>query len=324
MSRRRRQPQPPAERPTPALSGESAGGPTGPARRFTGPFRLAVVAALLVAGWLVWPQITLPFSQVAPIVTTLRADSVFVEDGAAVPADTAQRVRETLGRRPAAMVVLAADSAFTDRPLDICTAVVDHIDDVELMVTQVGRGFVAQCQGSDLPVLTDELRFDAGIAYTLDRATRMFDEDIPGQAEQLALVMDSSVRGGRLSDTERTFSAPVTAWLAAGGIVVGVVGGAVLLFWGVRRGSRALVTRQRRRAEFAAGYRDVEAVVSETAMVLLDIDPRDARRTAAAAALAQDYRTVLTDLEAATDAPALDSVRGRAGEILTALRKVNR
>lgn len=320
MSRRRRRRSRAAEPAGPPADRRPGGDPPHLAR----VFRIVLVAAILLAGWLVWPQLTLPFSSVAPIVADLRSDAVFVEDGAAVPADTEQRVRETLGRRPAAMIVLREDSAFTDRPLDICTAVVDRLDDLEVMVSQVGRDFVAQCQGSDLPVLTTELRFDAGLGYALDRATQMFDDDIPGQAEQLALVMDAAVKGGRLADTERTFSAPVTAWLAAGGTVVAVIGGAVLLFWGVRAGGRAVVERRRRRAELAARYEDVDAVVAEAALVLLDVDPHDATRTAAAAALAADYRAALDDLDRATTVEDLDRVQHRAAEILSALRQVRR
>lgn len=307
----------------PAVGSAAEPGTTG-RRRSTSPFRLALVAGIMLAGWLVWPQITLPFSSVAPIISTLQSDSVFIEDGATVPADTAERVRETLGRRPAAMIVLAQNSAFTDRPLDICTAVADHLDDVEVMVSRVGKGFVTQCQGSDLPVLVDGDGFDAGLGSSLDRMTWMFDDDIPGQAEQLALLMDAAVKGGRLADTERTFSAPATAWLAAGGIVVAVIGGAVLLFWGVRTGGRIVMERRRRRAELTARYADVDAVVSEAALALLDIDPQDPDRTAAAARLAADYRAVLDDLEKADSVDDLASVEDRTRHILRELRGVRR
>lgn len=293
-------------------------------RHLRGWSRFALVAAIGLAGWLVWPQITLPFSGVAPIVADLQADSVYVEDGADVPADTEQRVRDILGRRPAAVIVLARDSTYSDRPLDICTAVVDRVKDVEVMVTRVGSGFAAQCQGADLPVRIPDVRFDAGLAFSLDIATQMFNDDIPGQAEQLALIMDSAVKSGRLADTERVFRAPVTSWLAAGGIVIGVVGGAVLLFWGVRSGGRAVVARRRRRAEFRSRYEDVEATVSEAALVLLAIDPQDAERTATAAALAGDYRVVLDDLGTAHDADDLARVEQRAADILQALQQAAR
>lgn len=303
--------------------GTSGGEPTGRVRR-RAPFLVAVAAVAALAGWLAWPQLTLPFSDVAPIVTALQDDVVWVEDGAAVPAGTAQQVRDILGRRPAALIVLAENSAFTARPLDICLAVVDRIDDIELMVSQVGEGFVTQCQGDDLPVLTNTTGFDAGLGYSLDRATRMFEDDIPGQAEQLALLIDSAVKGGRLADTERTFSAPVSAWLAAGGIVVAVIGGAVLLFWGVRSAGRIVVERRRRRVELAARYADADAVVSEAALALLGIDPQDRDRTAAAARLAEDYRAVLDDLEKAGRAEDLVSVEDRARHVLQELREVQR
>ena len=280
----------------------------------------AIIVAAVLAGFLVWPQISLPFSGVAEIVSDLRNDSVFVEDG--VTGVDEQQIREIFGRRPVAIIVLAQDTAYDDYPLDICTKLVDRIDDIELMISQVGDGFVTQCQGDDLPTRGTELGFDAGLGFTLDRATRMFQDDVAGQAEQLALIMDSAVKGGRLGFSERTFRAPFNAWLVAGGTVIGVVGGALLLFWGVRAGSAALVARRRRRAEFGSRYEDVEATVSEAALVLLAVDPRDTRAMAATTGLADEYRAALDDLENAESTADLDALGPRADRILTDLRRV--
>jgi hypothetical protein len=247
-------------------------------------------------------------------VNTLSQDSVWVDPD--LPADSVDvdRIRGIIGQRPLGVVVLAPDNDSLGRPLDACTAVVSRIDDITVMVVEDG-GLGAGCQGDDVPITHNEFGYDFVFWSMMDSQTAFLNGDVPAQVEQLAFAYDSRVEAGDLEPRTRTFSAPAGAWALAGGLLLVVTLGVVLVFLGLRRGVIALQSRQERRRHWRAQRDDLDLDLQEIALIMLDAEPTAdtlaTTRTHAAAAVSADYILLLDELSEAPMGSDLTGLRRR-------------
>jgi len=306
-----------AEKPTRATTNvwEPPSKPTGWAwlsRRSAVPVIIAI--GVIVAAVVLWPRVSLLFSPARPIVNTLSQDSVWVDPD--LPADSVDvdRIRGIIGQRPLGVVVLAPDNDSLGRPLDACTSVVSRIDDITVMVVQDG-GLGAGCQGDDVPITHNEFGYDFVFWSMMDSQTAFLNGDVPAQVEQLAFAYDSRVEAGDLEPRTRTFSAPAGAWALAGGLLLVVTLGVVLVFLGLRRGVIALQSRQERRRHWRAQRDDLDLDLQEIALIMLDAEPTGdtlaTTRTHAAAAVSADYILLLDELSEAPMGSDLTGLRRR-------------
>jgi len=273
-----------------------------------------IAIGVIVAAVVLWPRVSLLFSPARPIVNTLSQDSVWVDPD--LPADSVDvdRIRGIIGQRPLGVVVLAPDNDSLGRPLDACTAVVSRIDDITVMVAQDG-GLGAGCQGDDVPITHNEFGYDFVFWSMMDSQTAFLNGDVPAQVEQLAFAYDSRVEAGDLEPRTRTFSAPAGAWALAGGLLLVVTLGVVLVFLGLRRGVIALQSRQERRRHWRAQRDDLDLDLQEIALIMLDAEPTAdtlaTTRTHAAAAVSADYILLLDELSEAPMGSDLTGLRRR-------------
>jgi hypothetical protein len=285
------------------------------------PVLMIIVLGLIVAGFLLWPRVSLLLSPARPIVNSLSQDVLWVDPELpteGVEALDADRIRGIIGERPLGVVVLAPDNDAFDRPLDACTAIVDRIDDLTVMVIQDGE-LGAGCQGDDVPITDNEFGYDFVFWEMMDRQTAFLHGDIPAQVAQLALFYDARVAAGDVEPRTRTFSAPAGQWLLAAGLVLAVTGGVLLLFFGLRRAVLALQRRVERRRRWRAQRDDLDAELQLIALVMLDAEPGDSRQSQrkvhAASAVSADYILVLDDLSNSVQGSDLTSLRQRVQSI---------
>lgn len=293
--------------------------PTGWAWLFRRSTVLVIVAiGVIAAGIVLWPRVSLLFSPARPIVNTLSQDAVWVDPELPAEAVDVDRIRGIIGQRPLGIVVLAPDNDSFDRPLAACTAVDSRIDDISVMVIQDGE-LGAGCQGDGVPITHNEFGFDFVFWSMMDSQTAFLKGDIPSQVEQMALAYDARVAAGDLEPSTRTFSAPAGQWALAGGLLLAVTGGVVLLFFGLRRGVVVLQQRLELRRRWRAQRDDLDAALQEIALELLDADPNgrpDAqRRVRAAAAVSTEYIAVLDELSNAGTGTDLAGIRRRVAAI---------
>ena len=149
----------------------------------------------------------------------------------------------------------------------------------------------------------------------MDSQTAFLNGDVPAQVEQLAFAYDSRVEAGDLEPRTRTFSAPAGAWALAGGLLLVVTLGVVLVFLGLRRGVIALQSRQERRRHWRAQHDDLDLDLQEIALIMLDAGPTGdtlaTTRTHAAAAVSADYILLLDELSEAPMGSDLTGLRRR-------------
>ncbi len=146
------------------------------------PVLATVIVGMIVAGFLLWPRVSLLLSPARPIVNSLSQDVLWVDPD--LPTETVDtldvdRIRGIIGQRPLGVVVLGADNHAFDRPLDACTAVVDRIDDLTVMVIQDGE-LGAGCQGDDVPITDNEFGYDFVFWEMMDRQTAFLHGTTPG------------------------------------------------------------------------------------------------------------------------------------------------
>jgi len=285
------------------------------------PVLVIGILGLIVAGFLLWPRVSLLLSPARPIVNTLSQDVLWVDPELPTEAfDTldADRIRGIIGQRPLGVVVLAPGNDVFDRPLDACTSIVERIDDLTVMVIQDGE-LGAGCQGDDVPITDNEFGYDFVFWEMMDRQTAFLHGDIPAQVEQLALFYDARVAAGDLEPRTRTFSAPAGQWLLAAGLVLAVTAGVLMLFFGLRRVVLALQRRRERRRRWRAQRDDLDAELQLIALIMLDAEPGDSRQSRrnvhAAAAVSADYIMVLDDLSNSVPGADLTSLRQRVQSI---------
>ncbi|MTD17243.1 hypothetical protein GIS00_25255 [Nakamurella sp. YIM 132087] len=238
---------------------------------------LLLVLVALLAGWTwaFWPRLTLPFSEAANAVEVL--DSSVVYDQGTLDQEQRAGVAGAVGTRPLMLAFLAGDD--TDAG-DFCSAVVERIDGVILLVIQDGE-FAYECWSEDLPYTDDSwVAFDAYLSRSLDLSTRYLDDRPVDIARTAALQYDSMVRSGRLVAGEREFRAPVGATLAGVGVALGVVAGVVLVVVGIRALALVAVSSRARTEALRRRREDLQDVLDELALVVVGAAPADPRRTA--------------------------------------------
>jgi hypothetical protein len=278
-----------------------------------GVLYVVIVVALIAAGAVLWPRVSLLFSPARPIVNTLSQDVVWVDPDVPAGSVDTDRIRGIIGQRPLAVVVLASDNDSFSSALDACTAVTSRIDDLTVMVVQDGA-LANGCQGDDVPITANEFGYDFVFWQLMDSQTTFLHGDVPAQVQQLALFYDTHVSSGELEPRTRTFGAPAGQWALAAALVLAVTAGVVLLFFGLRRGVVALQKRHARRRQWRAQRDDLDAELQGIALIMLAAEPAEgsaARRSVrAAAATSAAYISALDEL---TDS--------RPGDDLTALRQ---
>ncbi|MET0863033.1 MAG: hypothetical protein ABWZ98_01735 [Nakamurella sp.] len=272
-----------------------------------------IVVGLIVAGFILWPRVSLLFSPARPIVDTLSQDVLWVDPDVPAGSVDTDRIRGIIGQRPLAVIVLAVDNDSFDSSLDACTAVTSRIDDLTVMVVQDGA-LANGCQGDDVPITGNEFGYDFVFWQMMDSQTTFLHGDIPAQVQQLALFYDTNVSNGQLEPRTRTFGAPAGQWALAVGLVFAVTAGVVLLFFGLRRGIVALQKRQARRRQWRAQRDDLDAQLQDIAMIMLAAEPANGSTPngsiRAVAATSAGYISALDEL---TDS--------RPGDDLTPLRQ---
>jgi hypothetical protein len=238
-------------------------------RRRRWPYVLGVLAVVAVAV-VFRGDLTLLFSADRPVVTTLERDVVYVEPGA--PRVDVAGIRQTFGRRPLAMVVLRPGSALAAHPDGVCKAVVDRIDNL-IVAVNVGGEFRYGCESSDVPIVRNAFGWDFVQWEQHDSAVQYLPDDLRAQADQLAARYDADVTGGSLRYRPRTFHQPVTRYLLSGALLLLVVAGVVALDVGLNRSVRAATHHRAERARWRARRADLDASLSEVAMIMLDLSP---------------------------------------------------
>ncbi|MBM9468388.1 hypothetical protein [Nakamurella leprariae] len=279
--RTRRKPVAPSRKQPPAPKGTRR--TVAAVDRWTHGLRAAVILAIIGIGalvWQQWPRLTLPFSDVAPVVEALDRDSVWLDPDlpdqitGGDPAALADRIRGTIGQRPVVLVALAEDSPMAEKPLGTCTAIESRLDDVLILVSvPEDGGFAAECFGDDIGLQVDDFGFDVRIERELGYSTKYLTDDLRGQAEQLAFTYDGAVRRGDVDDRVRQYPAPARDWLIAGGITAGVVAAAAGGWWGGRRIVAAVAAARERRRRFVDLRDGLDSALSEIALLLLELGP---------------------------------------------------
>lgn len=265
---------------------------------------VAVCAGLaIVLAVVVWPRISLAFSPVKPIVHALDSSAVYAGPGA--DAADADQIASIVGTRPLVTIILTGDDItemkLPERPLDICSAVVDYQRDVIAQVILDGD-FAAGCEGDDLPLRTDWFRWDVRFWLQHSNATRLVHGNNADFAQQLAIAYDAEVRGDRVEQAEREFSASAGEISIAVGLVAGVLAGAAVLFlllrWLTLRGFAA--ADRRRGWEYERD--EIDHQLGDIALTMIGADPQVGPSppvVTAAADIAPEYSAALADLAGA-------------------------
>src|SRR3954466_9293211 len=81
---------------------------------------VVVIVGLIVAGFVLWPRVSLLFSPARPIVDTLSQDVLWVDPGVPTGSVDTDRIRDIIGQRPLAVVMLATDNDSFDSSLAAC------------------------------------------------------------------------------------------------------------------------------------------------------------------------------------------------------------
>ena len=299
-------------------------------RRRRWPYVVGVLAVAVVA--IVFRgDLTLLFSADRPVVTTLERDVVYVEPGAP-HVDTAG-IRQTFGRRPLAMVVLRPGSALAGHPDKVCDAVRDRIGNL-IVAVNVGGEFRYGCESSDVPIVRNAFGWDFVQWEQHDAAVHYLRGDIRAQADQLAARYDADVTDGSLRYQPRTFHQPFSRYLLSGGLLLLVIAGVVALNAGLHRSVRAAAEHRAARARWRARRADLDASLSEVAMIMLAVDAgrasragrhqRDGRRADRLARLSADYLAALADAKQAEPGGDLSDLEGRVANLRDRARALER
>lgn len=306
-------------------AGPAAGAPR--VRRRKWPYVLGVLAVVVVAV-LFRGDLTLLVSADRPVVTTLERDVVYVQPGA--PHVDAAGIRQTFGRRPLAMVVLRPGSALAAHPDKVCDTVVGRIDNL-IVAVDVGGEFRYGCESSDVPIVRNAFGWDFAQWELHSSAVQYLPGDVRGQADQLAARYDADVTDGSLRYRPRTFHQPVTRYLLSGGLLLLVVAGVIVLDVGLNRSVRTASQHRAERARRRARRADLDASLSEVAMIMLDLSPpvpasagTDERRAGRLARLSADYLLALADTERAGPDTELSELEHRVAGLHDRARTLER
>jgi hypothetical protein len=296
-------------------------------RRRRWPYVVGVLAVAVVA--IVFRgDLALLFSADRPVVTTLEQDVVYVEPGA--PQVDAAGIRQAFGRRPLAMVVLRPGSALAAHANEVCDSVRDRIDNL-IVAVDVGGEFEYGCESPDVPIVRNAFGWDFVQWEQHDSAVHYLRGDFRAQADQLAARYDADVTDGSLRYQPRTFHQPFSRYLVSGGLLLLVIAGVVALNVGLHRSVRAATEHRAERARWRARRADLDASLSEVAMIMLDLspptgapNPSPPRAADRLARLSADYLTALADAEQAEPGGDLSDLEGRVAHLRDRARALER
>jgi hypothetical protein len=296
--------------------------------------------AVVALGVVFRADLTLLFSADRPVVGALERDVVYVEPGA--PRVDTAGIRQAFGRRPLAMVVLRPGSALAAHPDRVCSAVTDRVDNL-IVAVNVGGQFRYGCESSDVGIVRNAFGWDFVQWQQHGAAVQYLRDDLRGQAEQLAARYDADVTDGTLRYQPRTFHQPFSRYLLAGALLLLVVAGVVAVRLGTTRTLRAATHQRAERSLWRARRADLDASLSEVAMIMLDLPPptptsanpsggsgpagrgNGARgRAERLARLSADYLTALADAEAARPGADLSGLEERVGGLHDRARALER
>ncbi|MFI5845976.1 hypothetical protein ACIA8K_40360 [Catenuloplanes sp. NPDC051500] len=249
------------------------------------PFALALAACAALAGWALWTGGLAD----GPVARQVRTSSVYAAPGTGLDTAAAERV---IGNRRLVVILLEPGADLPATCDDVRSAAAGTV----VMLFSGDDSYGCALIGDE----DDDFgkRFTAEL--TVANGVGQFDGRPLEAVKVMAVNYDMLVRSGTVPDGARVISPSLPRYLAAGGAVAGVLGGALALYATGRRAARAAETRRVRRDAATDARTAVSAAAASVAQQLLDLD-RSPRMTDAAFAaeyrsLAADYAGLLGDL----------------------------
>ncbi|WP_328822600.1 hypothetical protein [Micromonospora rubida] len=235
-----------------------------PADLVDAPFRLAVLACAVLAGWALWTGGALD----GPVARQVRTSSVYAAPGVDLDRAAAERV---IGNRRLVVILLEPGADLRGA----CHQVERAADGtVVLVLSRDGDDY--DTYGCALLPRRDKENFGrAAVAeMTVGRGIDAF-VGRPLEALKVATVnYDLLVKSGTVPDGARTISPSLPRYLLAAAAIVGVVAGATGLYIGGRRAGRLAATRRSRRDEHADDRSALSAAAAVLAQQIIDLDQR--------------------------------------------------
>jgi hypothetical protein len=278
-------------------------------RRVPTPFALALTACAALAGWALW---TAGLTD-GPVARQVRSSSVYAAPGTGLDTAAAERV---IGNRRLVVILLGPGADLAATCDDVRSAAAGTVVMLLSGEDSYGCALIGDEDEDFGKRFTAELTVANGIGQFDDRPLEA--------VKVMAVNYDSLVRSGTVPDGARVISPSLPRYLAAGGAVAGVLGGALALYATGRRAARVAETRRVRRDAATDARTAVSAAAAAVAQQVLDLDrsPRMADPAFAAQyrALAAGYADLAGDL---TDGAPTERLAAHVAELAVRARALS-